>query len=304
MAGFRNIREWCLSASDDGKNYISMFRKTPSASTITVAGQWFDYGVSSGIPLANYYAAAPGTATYVDAKSGLNLPSILPNEKLFLSQLTTMTRGASPGTITNEQQLLFLCDYLLYYPFFDMDDVGTIQTTAGSNTLTRYTTGLGVQMVVVGQAPSAGGGRYTITYTNSDGVPGRVTPPCYCPSQAPVGSCVASVGAAAGITPFVPLQAGDKGVRSVQSLTVEIANGGLVAVVLVKPIQMGYANESSREVMASGVSNGDATQIDRITMMAGAPEIYPNAVLGFLSKTLTGTIAFCSLVGWATFVWR
>lgn len=304
MAGFRNIREWCLSYDDDGKSYISMFRKTPSASTITVANQWFDYSVASGIPLANYYAASPGVATYVEAKSGLNLPSILPTEKLFLQQLTTMSRGASPGTITNEQQLLFLCDYLLYYPFFDMDDVGTTQATSGSNTLTRYTDGLGVQMMVIAQAPSAGGGRYTITYTNSDGVGGRVTPPIYCPSQAPVGSSVASVGAAAGITPFVQLQAGDKGVRSVQSLNVDVANGGLVAIVLVKPIQMGYVNEGSREVLAAGLSNGDATQIDRITMMAGAPEINPNAVLGFISKTQSGTIAFCSLVGWATFVWR
>jgi hypothetical protein len=132
---------------------------------------------------------------------------------------------------------MILCDYIGYYPFIEMDST----TTLGATTLTRYTTGAGLQIMPVEVAGQSGIGnpQFFVRYTNSDGVSGRVTPPAVCGNSAVVGTLITATNVATNgaNVPFLTLQEGDTGVRSIQSVTFQTADIGLIALVLVKPIE-------------------------------------------------------------------
>ena len=302
MAGFKNIRAWVDSATDDGKGWISVFRKVPAA-TATIAGQWFDYSQGSGIPVPNYYASSPLVAARLDGGKGIWVPSVTP-ESMFLRKVVAMTAASGVTVATSQNQTLILLDYLLYYPFIDMDASGEEQGLFNTLTLPRYTTGAGVKMMIVAQAPTVGGGNFTVRYTNQAGVE-KTSPLTYCVAAQPSGGLVSAVTVAAGISPFIPLAEGDTGVRSIQGITMNVANGGLAALVLVKVIETTYVREECRRPTSSPTeSYGDASELERIRMLAGAPRVYDGAFLGFIGWTQAGSVASAPLVGFLETVWR
>ena len=303
MAGFRNIREW-VQSEDDGKVHYGMFRKFVPSGAITIAGQWYDYSTASSYPVANYYASSPLISAYIEADRGIYVPLVSP-EKQFIRKIVAMSAAAGVTVATSQNQTLMLLDYLLYYPFIDLDAVAEEQAFTNSRALTRYTDGKGVMMMMVSQSATAGSGSFTVTYTNQAGTPGRVTPVTYCVAAQPSGAIVNATGAAGGTHPFIPLQAGDTGVRSVQSVTMAGANGGLGCIVLVKPLMTTYVREECRRPTSSPAEDfGDATELERIRMQSGTPQIVDGAVLGFIGRTSAGTIASSVLVGTIETVWR
>ena len=300
MAGFANVRAWAESATD-GKNWISTFRKVPPASA-TITGQWFDYSTAAGNPVPNYYASSPGVSAVLEGYKGIYVPSVSP-AKQYVRRLCIMSGAASATGTTNQNQPLVLLDYLLYYPFFDMDAAGEEQVTENTITLPRYTDGKGVKMMVVAQAPTLGGGRFTVNYTNSDGVAGRVTPVHFCAAAQPSGALVSAVQAAAGVSPYLTLQDGDTGVQSVQSVTFSLANGGLCAVVLVKPIQVEYVMEECRRTTAGTLESfGSASEREAIRMHT-PNQIQDGAFLSFIGQGVAGSLASSQLVGTLETVW-
>lgn len=304
MAGFRNIREW-VQSEDDGRCHYGMFRKFVPSGAITIAGQWFDYSTASSIPVANYYASAPLVAAKIEIDRGIYVPTGLSPERQFLRKLTVMSAAAGVTTTTSQNQMLILMDYLLYYPFIDLDAVAEEQTMTNVNVLDRYTDGKGVMMMLVAQSATAGSGSFTVNYTNQDGTAGRVTPTTYCVAAQPSGALVNATGAATGVHPFIPLQEGDTGVRSIQSVTMVGANGGLGCLVLVKPLQWTYVREECRRPTSSPAEDfGDAAEVERIRMLSGTPQIQDGAVLGFIGRTSAGSIASSILVGMIETTWR
>jgi hypothetical protein len=216
-----------------------------------------------------------------------------------------MSAAAGVTTTTSQNQILVLMDYLLYYPFVDLDAVAEEQTFTNIVTLPRYTDGAGVMMMMVSQSATAGGGSFTVKYTNSAGTQEQVTATEYCVAAQPSGAIVNATTNASSANPFIALASGDKGVRSVQSVTMLGANGGLGAIVLVKPLMWTYVREECRRATSSPVeSNGDATELERIRMQSGTAQIVDGAVLGFIGKTSAGTIASSVLVGTLETVWR
>ena len=303
MAGFRNIREW-VQSEDDGKVHYGMFRKLVPSGAVTIAGQWWDYSTASSYPPANYYASAPYVAAYIDSDKGIYVPSVTP-ERQFIRKLTCMSMAAGVTTATSQNQHLLLLDYLLYYPFVDLDAVAEEQSFTNTRAIQRYTDGKGVMMMMVSQSATAGGGNFTVKYTNQDGTPDRVTPKNYCVAAQPSGAIVSATGAATSTTPFVTLQEGDTGVRLVQSVMMGAMNGGLATIVLVKPIQATYIREECRRPTSSPAEDfGDASELERIRMQSGTPRIYDGAVLGFIGRTSAGSIASSVLVGTIETVWR
>ena len=122
---------------------------------------------------------------------------------------------------------MMLLDYLLYYPFIDEGTTDPQALTTGI-ALPRYPTGAGVQMMAVSVAGRTGGQSFNVTYTNQDGVAGRVTPNVIQNLVYVNGSIVTSDRANANARgPFIPLQAGDTGVRSVEEVTMLGADVGL-----------------------------------------------------------------------------
>lgn len=298
--GFRSVRD--LSQSfEDGKVWISTYRKAVS-STATITGQWYDYGYAGGNPIANYYAAAPLESAVLDGEKGIILPR-LTSESLYLHRWTAMSAAASATSTANQNQSLCLADYLLYYPFVDMDAAGEDQSMTQVAPLPRYTDGVGVQMMVVAQSPTVGGGRFTITYTDADDVQ-RVTDSLYCAAAQPAGALVTASGAAAGVCPWVPLQAGVRGVKRVDSVNFSVANGGLCCVVLVKPHWNTWLREESRRTTGGTVESfGDCTEVECMRTRAGIVQIDPSAFLSIVGFGAAGSLASSVLTGTIETVW-
>jgi hypothetical protein len=279
------------AAFDAGKTWISTFRKVP-ASTATITGQWYDYGYASGNPIPNYYAAAPLVSAVLESDKGIIIPRLASDTKQYLHRLSVMSSGATAGT-----QPLILMDYLLYYPFVDMDAAGEDQVMDNTQSLPRYTDGLGVQMMVIAQSPTVGGGRFTITYTASDDVQ-YTTESLFCAAAQPSGALVNATGAVGGLQPFVPLNAGVKGVKSVVSCNFSVANGGLCSIVLVRPLEATIALESTS---VAGV--GSAVEKESLRLRGGIVEIKDGAFLAFIGQGVAGSLASSPLVGTIETVW-
>lgn len=119
--------------------------------------------------------------------------------------------------------------------------VTTAQTTnLPTAALTRYTSGVGVMLgLTIYTQIGTTATTVTVSYTNSDGTAGRVTP------------AVAFGGTAfreANRLIMLPLQSGDVGVQSVQSVTVLATTGtaGAFGVTLFKPLHVSIIDSSDQ----------------------------------------------------------
>lgn len=263
---------------------VTSWRKSPSQTT--VSGIWFDLSMSPGNPVPNYYASSPLVAATLNGGEGIfHGPAFTPVAKhlksfMVLSAVTT----ALPMPI-------YLLDYLLYYPFVDMG-TNDEQLFTNGTTLPRYTTGEGVQAMVVMTNPQVTGGQtFALNYTNSDGTAGRTSGTVTTNSGTAIGSLVGSARATAGCTgPFVPLQAGDKGIRSVESLTFLTGSDvGLVCVVLVYPIASLMLRDNTAPV-----------EVDFLKDRSGLPRVYDGAYLNMICHPV-GSLAATPLHGLAEF---
>lgn len=263
--GFNSFRDYVVAEVDNGQSYISSFRKIPSQATSL--GNWADLSMASGNPVPNYYASSPLVAATLPGNEGIYTgSSVSPLTKHLKSiQMMTVTAAAVPSTY-------YLLDYLLYYPFVDMDSTDP-QNTTNIVTLPRYTDGKGVQVMLVAQSSYTGGATYSITYTNQDGVSGKESRLCKSNSATTTSTLISTgTGLTGAFGPFIPLAQGDSGVRSVEYITFYSGNGGIASLVLVKPL----AEMSLREITAPHEKN--------FFMDTGctAPRIYDGSYLNFI----------------------
>lgn len=277
MAGFSNARA-LANAQEAGQYTYASFRK--QATQTTGAGIWFDLSMSPGNPAPNYYIGSPGVFVPLKQSTDGGLRhggNVTPSRK-FLRKLMVLT-----GTAAATPLPMKLLDYIGFYGFID-ESVLDEQPLDNTEPLPRHASGIGVQMMPVVVAGQTGGQPFTVSYTNQDGVAGRTTTSVAMGTQFVNGTILHSMQAGASYPnsgPFLPLQRGDSGVRSVQSVTIGgTGDVGLFALVLVKPI----ASISIRGIDA-------ATEIDYLTDMASLPVIEDDAYLNFIalpSGTLSG----------------
>lgn len=227
-----------VDAEEAGQTFLSTWRKVPNAATGSFC--WFDTTLSAGNPLPFYYASNPLEGRPLGQSTNGGLPHNLPVAPLgYKTFLKTFTVSNTTNLQTGP---IILMDYQFYYPFIDMGTTDE-QFMDNTATLTRNVTGAGLQIMAVQLAGQLGTGnpRFIVNYTNSDGVSGRVTPPAVCGNSSVVGALVTTmaIGFAANGSnvPFLALQAGDTGVRSIESITFQSVDIGLIALVLVKPIE-------------------------------------------------------------------
>lgn len=82
-----------------------------------------------------------------------------------------------------------------------------------------------------------GGQQFFFTYTNSNGVSGRVSQTITMNTSTVIGNVIGSNTAVVNASnPFIGLQLGDDGVRSIESVTMLGVDTGLFSLVLVKPL--------------------------------------------------------------------
>ena len=274
-------------AYDAGNARIFGWRKAPTQTT--GSGIWFDLSMSPGNPVPNYYAAAPVNFQFLKQSTdgglyhGLAPPS---GTKKYLKMLQVMSVSATAVPLP-----MILCDYLGYYPFVDMSITGE-QEIFNTNSLTRYTTGAGVQMMAVEVAAQIGGTSFFVTYTNSDGVAGRITPTVTCNTQVVNGTLVSTAPTTLGCSgPFIPLQTGDSGVRSIQSVNFLTGDVGLITLVLVKPL----ADIAVHDITAPA-------EKDFFIEGMSPPIIEDDAYLNFIVHP-SGTLASTQIMGLIETVW-
>lgn len=289
MAGFRSVRNLIESEVDQGHSHYSTWRKSPTQAT--GSGVWFDLALSPGNPAPFYYASAPGVATAMSRSSngGLNHgPSVSPSQKVLRKVLAMTT------TATALPMNMKVLDYLLYYPFIDESLDGEEQLLDNTATLPRYADGKGVQIMAVVVAGHATGltQSFVCSYTNQDGVAGRVTTPVKLNAQFVNGTIITTALNVAGCAgPFLPLQSGDTGVRSIESLTMTGSDVGLMTLVLVKPLA---------QMSLRGIDG--PVEVDYLKDFSHLPVIQDDAYLNFICCPV-GTLAATALHGEIQTAW-
>lgn len=241
--------------------------------------------MAAGNPKPQYYASTPLKFATLDGFDGIFHGDAKAPGTKHLTHLGLMTPTA--GLVG----LYRLLDYVGFYPFIDGDSLDE-QSMDNIVTLPRYTDGDGLMVMAVASAPTAGAGTFTFNYVNQAGA-ARTSPEIKCNvTAANIATLVTSEQAqVSGGRSFLPLQGGDTGVRSITSVTFSVASGGLVALVLVKPL----ATLAIREV---------STMAERefVTQLPGAPTIEDGAYLGLIVNC-AASIAAGQLAGYAKFAW-
>lgn len=292
MAGFKGVSP-LIAAELAGQTLIRSFRKNPTQTT--GSGIWFDLSMSPGNPAPNYYIGVPSAFTPLKRSTdgGLDHGQSV-NQlgyKKHLRKLMTFnaTAAANPNT-------LVLMDYIGFYPFID-ESIVDEQFLDNTTPLPRNSDGVGVKaMAVVVAAHSGAAVRFSMNYTNSDGVSGRISPTSTMTTQTVNGTILTSLPArtaAEGFTgPFIPLCPGCTGVRSVESVTIQGAGDvGLFALVLVKPLATIGLTETTA-----------AIERDYFMELNSMPEINDDAYLNFISLPV-GSLSGSAFHGTIETIW-
>lgn len=265
----RNVRQ-VIQAELDGRMRRSEFVK--NITQTTTAGLWFDLSGSAGNPRAKqWFDATPLKAQQVKRSTdgGLDHGSDVSVDGYakFLREIRVACATATPLPMS-----LILCDYLLYYPTIDKGD-RSAQAMDNTATLPRYADGEGVQIVPITVSGGAGGQTFTVSYTNHEGTSGRTTVAATLNSASALGTVATSATATNGAAnPFLALQGADRGVRSIESVTMAASDTGFFALLLVKPIAF---------TMIRGI---DAVYEKDLFLFANEmPQIFDDAFLSFLA---------------------
>ena len=200
------------------------------------AGYIVDASMSSGTPKYNAYAGPELTATPLIGGGNAGVYAG-PFEAGLVKHLVSWNAQMSQAPAW-----VRLLDYLLCYPLIDGDSTGA-QVMVNASGLPRHTTGAGVRAMLVSFAPMTAAATVSYSYTNSEGVAGRTATGAVVPAGlggVVVSAAVPSNGTAVSTsnvcTPYLPLEGGDTGIRSVESVTFNSSPGGFMTLVLVKPL--------------------------------------------------------------------
>jgi hypothetical protein len=137
-----------------------------------------------------------------------------------------------------------LLDYVLYYPFVDLDDADE-QLFDNTVTLPRYTNGEGLNVMAVCVAPTTQGGSFTFDYVDTQDVT-RTSPVIYTDTTA-VNIATLATGGVASVGsqgPFLPLHSTSTGIKRITAYRNLTPSGGLIALVLVRKL----ADATIREI--------------------------------------------------------
>lgn len=295
MAGFTSQDNLISAVTVDGKFYRADWQKSTFATTAHTAGMWYSLFRGGGNPPAD---AILGTGTNLafqaltDATTnatGIQHGGAVGGFKVLLNA------AAQTAAATTAPCVLMLVDLLGFYPVTSVTTTGA-QTLNNTVTLPRYTDGAGVQAFIT---PSTVMGAATpsisIGYTNSASTVGRATP-----ATLPIGNTAAAVtsvvysGTGAGkFGPFIPLQAGDAGIKSVQSISLSASYvSGVLNLVLCRPLM-------TLPITTLGVT----AERDLINQLNSGPRVYDGACLAWLMLAGAATPVAAPLSGHLEFGW-
>lgn len=295
MAGFTSQDNLISAVTVDGKFYRSDWQKSTFATTAHTAGLWYSLFRGGGNPPADtilgtgtnlaFQALTDATTNATGIRHGGDVGGF----KVLLNA------AAQTAAATTAPCVLMLVDLLGFYPVTSVTTTGA-QTLNNTVALPRYTDGAGVQAFIT---PSTVMGAATpsisIGYTNSASTAGRATP-----ATLPIGNTAAPVtqivysGTGAGkFGPFIPLQAGDAGIKSVQSISLSASYvSGVLNLVLCRPLL-------TLPITTLGVT----AERDLINQLNSGPRVYDGACLAWLMLAGAATPVAAPLSGHLEFGW-
>ena len=282
----------------NGKFVRADWNKNTFSTTAQTAGMWYSLFRGAGNPGAD---AVLGTGTNLAFQSlsdaTANATGIPHGGDVGAGSGYKHILNASAFTAaaTSCPTILMLVDLLGFYPITTCT-VTTAQTLNNTVTLPRYTSGAGVQAFVTpSTVMGAGTPNISISYTNSGGTSGKATPATL-PigmTAAPVTSIVYSGTGTGKVGPFMPLAAGDAGIRSVQSFTLSATyTSGALNLVLCKPLL-------TLPITTLGV----AAERDLVNQLPSLPKVYDGACLSWLMYAGAATPVSSALYGHLDLGW-
>lgn len=179
--------------------------------------------------------------------------------------------------------------------------VAASDTGTGTHTLKLYidrapTQGAGVQAYVTPSVVlGAGTPNIQLTYTNAAGATGKVTPTTLPISNAtaPVGQIEYSGTGAGKFGPFVPLAAGDTGIRLVEQFNYNVTHtSGTTNVVLCRPL-----------LYLPMTTIGVAAERDLVNQIPSMPRVYDGACLTWLMYAGAATPVASAFYGHLDMAW-
>ena len=295
MSGFTSQDSIINALTVDGKGYRSDWQKSTFATTAHTAGLWYSLFRGGGNPAADtimgtgtnlaFQALTDATTNATGIQHGGNVTDY----KVLLNAAAQTAAGTVAPCV------LMLVDLLGFYNITTVTTTGA-QVLNNTVTLPRYTDGAGVQAFITPTTVmGAGVPNISLGYTNSAAVGSRATP-----ATLPIGNTAAAVtsivysGTGNGkYGPFMPLQAGDSGIRSVQTINLSASYvSGVLNLVLCKPL-----------VTLPITTLGVTAERDLVNQFASMPKIYNGACLAWLMLAGAATPVASPLSGHLEFGW-
>lgn len=273
-----------------GRSWHGFWRRGgPSMTT----GVWTDMSYAAGIPVANYYAAAPYVSATLNPNEGiLHGPAVnAAGRRKYLHKALLMPVAAIG------QAVFYLHDIVMFYPFVDGD--GGEQPMDNQIPIPRYS-GLGCKIMLVSQGAGIANAQDTIiTYTNSAGVQKTwrgFTANANAAGQlisGPTDGTQPSFAAYPHGNPYIIGQ-GDAGVRSIDSINMLSGVGGIFAACIVKPLG----------IVSMQINEATPIEVDyaRDNLRIPMAEIEDGAYLNLIGRSST-TAAPATLHGQFDFIW-
>lgn len=282
-----------------GKIQTTDWNKITGAVAYT-AGNWYDLSSLAGTPVANAWT---GTALNSQVPTESTGFGIYHGGNVSTDTKHLLNMGAYSAVATAVPGVLMLVDMCMYYPGINML-LNTAQTLTTGTALSRYTSGNGLRAFIVSTAltgTSAGTPVFTMSYTNQAGTAGRSLGATVNftagAANVPTPAKICHSGLAANnFGPFLPLQAGDTGIRSVQSVQLTTAYTGATtataALVICKPL-------ARLPIVATSV----ASERNLLTQLPSLPKIEDGACLTWLYFPGAATAANTSVFGYIDAAW-
>jgi len=298
MAGFTSQDNMINEISTNGKFYRADWQKSTFATTAHTAGLWYSLFRGGGNPAADTILGTGTNLAFQALKDDTTNATGIPHGGDVgggTGYKHLLNAAAQTAAATTAPCVLMLVDLLGFYPITTVTTT-TAQTLNNTVTLPRYTGGAGVQAFLT---PSTVMGAATpnlsIGYTNSANTASRATP-----TTLPIGNTAAAVtsivysGTGSGkYGPFMPLQAGDAGIRSVQTVTISSSYvSGVLNLVLCKPLM-------TLPITTLGVT----AERDLVNQFMSMPKVYDEACLAWLMLAGAATPVASPLSGHLEFGW-
>lgn len=237
--GFTSLDDFVNKVTEDGKFNRTDWNKITGAAAYT-AGRWYDLSGLAGYPVANAYS---GSALAAQAPSDASGFGIYHGGNVSTDTKHAINVAAMATAATGVPGVLRFVDLCLYYPGINMN-TATRQTLDNTTTLTRYTTGAGLRSWVTitstagATAHNLDSGAGTGTEYVDQGGNTAVHPGTISFTASAIVPHIAHSGLAANnFGPFLPLAAGDHGVRAYNYFKLSAASlAGTAALCIGRPL--------------------------------------------------------------------